>query len=164
MSNHDDEQDESVGPTSNSFWDIGNYKRVLERMDGAPRLCDELQKMLLERAELHAQFERNLRAWKKKWTDNLEKSIEYGTTKLALKQILEEADGAADVHMDCREKLTAAICPSISGWKKEHYHKSKFNWRETKLAEDGFERSQKPWMKRVQRVSSRIRDYESLAF
>jgi len=37
---------------------------------------------------------------------------------------------------------------SISTWKSENYHKSLLSWKETKQAEDGFSKAQKPWAKK----------------
>lgn len=146
--------DEEVSATTNSFWDVGNYRKVLERMDNGAKLCDDLHRLLTERAEIELKYAKALKVWKKRWDELVEKGPDYGTTEVAWQASLNSAERLGDIHAEHKEKITNDILPQIVQWKKDHYHKSMLSWRETKTAEDGFERAQKPWAKRLGKVRS----------
>ena len=65
---------------------------------------------------------------------------------------LVESERLASMHLRMRENLMSQVHASIAQWKMDHYHKSFFSWKETKTAEDGFEKSQRPWTKRLVKV------------
>lgn len=71
MSHHSDDQLLQAG--SDSFWDPGNYKRTAKRIDDGYRLCQELQQLIQERAEIEKGYAKNLKAWAKKWGELIEK-------------------------------------------------------------------------------------------
>lgn len=144
--------EEEVSAMTNSFWDVGNYRRVLERMDNGAKLCDDLHRMLQERADIELKYAKSLKVWKKRWEELVEKGPDYASTEKAWQATLTNAEQVADIHAECKEKLMNEVMPQITQWKKEHYHKSVLNWKETKVAEDGFERAQKPWEKRLGKV------------
>ena len=148
------EGDEEVSASTNSFWDVGNYRKVLERMDNGARLCDDLHRMLQERSEIELKYAKSLKIWKKRWEEIVDKGPDYGTSEKAWVASLTAAESIADIHAECKDKITTDVMPQIVQWKKEHYHKSLMSWKETKTAEDGFERAQKPWEKRLGKVSS----------
>ena len=52
---------------TNSFWDVGNYKRTVKRIDDGARLCDDFMKLTAERAEIEAKYANKLKVWAKKW-------------------------------------------------------------------------------------------------
>ena len=41
---------------SDSFWDVGNFKRTVKRIDDGAKLCDEFMKLVTERAEIEAKY------------------------------------------------------------------------------------------------------------
>ena len=67
---------------TDSFWDIGNYKRVVKRTDDGARLCSDFIKMVQERADIEAKYVKNLQHWSKKWEDLVSKGPEYGSLEV----------------------------------------------------------------------------------
>ena len=137
---------------SDSFWDVGNFKRTVKRIDDGAKLCDEFMKLVTERAEIEAKYALKLKAWSKKWEECIRNGPEYGTMEAAMRGTVSEAESRAEVHMLCRDKLLEEVHESIKKWKNENYHKGIFQWKETKEADEGFARAQKPWAKRLAKV------------
>ena len=71
MSMHSDEN--ALVPTSDSFWEPGNYKRTTKRTEDGNKLCDDLMKLVQERAEIEKSYAKSLKSWSKKWNDLIEK-------------------------------------------------------------------------------------------
>lgn len=71
MSHHSDDQLLQAG--SDSFWEPGNYKRTAKRINDGCSLCQELQTLIQERAEIEKGYAKNLKAWAKKWGELIEK-------------------------------------------------------------------------------------------
>lgn len=138
--------------TSDSFWDVGNFKRTVKRIDDGAKLCDEFMKLVAERAEIEAKYAMKLKAWSKKWEESIRNGPEYGTMEEAMRGCAGEAESRAEIHMLCRDKLFEEVYETIKKWKNENYHKGIFQWKETKEAEEGFSRAQKPWAKRLAKV------------
>lgn len=63
--------------------------------------------------------------------------------------IMVEGEQLADIHYELREKLTNDVCQSVYQWKKDNYHKSLMSYKEVKNAEDGFNKAQKPWSRKL---------------
>lgn len=137
---------------TDSFWDIGNYKRVVKRIDDGARLCSDFVKMAQERADIEAKYVKNLQHWARKWDDLVSKGPEYGTLEVGWKATLKEAVKLADIHVEIHRKIQDEIIESIQSWKSQNYHKSLMHLKETKKADDGFARAQKPWAKRLQKT------------
>ena len=138
------EENLDVVASTQSFWDIGNYRKVVKRVDDSARLTVDLLKMLQERAEIEAKYTKHLNQWSKKWEDSIGKGPEYGTIESACKGVCLEAARLASIHEECQKKLDD-ITRRLSDWKSDHYHKSLGSWKETKKAEEGFHKAQKPW-------------------
>ena len=51
--------------------DVGNYKPVLKRIQAAPKRCDELVKMMHERAKIEKSYAKELAAFADKWEDKV---------------------------------------------------------------------------------------------
>ena len=49
------------------FIHVGNYKKTVKRIDDGAIMCDELLRMVGERAEIEAKYARKLTAWEEKW-------------------------------------------------------------------------------------------------
>ena len=62
--------------------------------------------------------------------------------------ITTEADQLAEVHGELQIRLGNQVHGSVQQWKSANYHKSLLSWKETKTAEEGFSKAQKPWAKR----------------
>ena len=134
---------------SDSFWDLGNYKKVVKRIDDGARLCGDMVKMAQERAEIEAKYARHLQTWAKKWEDIVSKGPEYGTMEAGWKAAFKGASRMAEVHSEMCRKIHDDIMESIQSWKNENFHKSLMALKESKKAEDHFAKAQKPWEKRL---------------
>lgn len=75
MSLHSD--DNALSPGSDSFWELGNFKRTTKRTEDGHKLCDDLMKLVLERSEIEKGYAKSLKAWSKKWNDLIEKGMIY---------------------------------------------------------------------------------------
>ena len=148
---------------TDSFWDIGNYKRVVKRIDEGARLCSDFVKMAQERAEIESKYVKHLQHWAKKWEDLVMKGPEYGSVEIGWKATLKEATRIADVHVEIHRKIQDEIMESVQNWKSQHYHKSLMHLKETKKADDGFLRAQKPWVKRLQKTRRSKKVYHHAA-
>ena len=105
----------------------------MKRVDDGAIVCDEIHRMVSERAEIEAKYARKLTAWEEKWKRQTENGPMYATMKNALLGVLSEAGGRAKVHMDSYSKLHNQVLESIKQWKNEEYHKNFMgNWKETK--------------------------------
>ena len=137
---------------TDSFWDIGNYKRVVKRIDDGARLCSDFVKMAQERADIEAKYVKHLQQWARKWDDLVTKGPEYGSLEIGWKASLKEATKLAEVHLEIQRKIMDEIIESVQSWRSQKYHKSFVNLKETKKAEDSFARAQKPWTKRLEKL------------
>lgn len=144
---------------SESFWDIGNYKKVVKRIDDGARLCGDLVKMAQERAEIEAKYARSLQTWFKKWEDITSKGPEYGSLEAGWKAAFRGASRIAEVHSEMCRKIQEDIVDSIQVWKNEHFHKSLMTLKESKKAEEYFARAQKPWEKRLAKSNRCKKNY-----
>lgn len=147
--------------SSDSFWDVGNFKRTVKRIDDGAKLCDEFMKLVTERAEIEAKYALKLKAWSKKWEECIKSGPEYGTMEAAMRGSVTEAESRAEIHMLCRDKLVGEVHESIKKWKNETFHKGIFQWKETKEADEGFGKAQKPWAKRLAKVERAKKAYHN---
>lgn len=60
-----------------------------------------------------------------------------------------EGEHLADIHFELKEKLINEVYQRVNQWKKDHYHKSLMSYKEVKNAEEGFNKAQKPWARRL---------------
>lgn len=68
--------------------------------------------------------------------------------KIAWLNITTEADQLAEIHGELQIRLANQVQGNVQKWKVANYHKSMLSWKETKNAEEGFSKAQKPWAKR----------------
>jgi len=159
MSHHSD--DNMLIATSDSFWEPGNYKKTIKRIDDGYKLCSDLIALITERAEIEKQYVKNLKAFSKKWNDLIEKGPEYGTTEAAWKSVLGEAERRCDVHNKVKNSLNEDIVAKIKQWQRENYHKSMMHIKEKKDMEEAFKKAQKPWVKLLQKVEKAKIEYHT---
>lgn len=150
-------------PKSNSFWDIGNYRKVVKRIEDGLRLCNDLVKMTQEKAEIESKYAKNLQNWSKKWEDTIVKGPEYGSLEVGWKANLYESVQMADIHMRISKRISDEVVERIVSWKNGHFHKSIVNLKETKRAEDGFSAAQKPWSKELFKCEKAKKEYHQSA-
>merc|ERR1712048_424215 len=103
-----------------SFWEIGQYKRTVQRIEHGDRQCNEMIKFIQERAEVEDLYYRKLREWQMRWARNLEKSTEYNTALLGWKSMLNEAENMGNLHLSIKDSLHAEM-ENIKNFKKENY-------------------------------------------
>ena len=105
----------------------------MKRVDDGVIICDDIFRMISERAEIEAKYARKLTAWEEKWKKQTENGPLYATMKNAMLGILMEAGNRAKIHMDSYGKLQNQVLETIKQWKNETYHKNFMgNWKETK--------------------------------
>ena len=96
-------------PKTDSFWDIGNYRRVVKRIDDGMRLCTDFMKMAQERAEIESRYAKSLQHWAKKWEEMIGKGPEYGSVEVGWKASLQESVKIADMHVEISQKLSDEV-------------------------------------------------------
>ena len=143
------EEDLLADGETDSFWDIGNYKRVVKRVDDGARLCGDFVKMAQERADIEAKYSKHLSQWARKWEELLSKGPEYGSLEVSWKAVTTEASKLSDVHGQIHRQIQDEIVDGMQEWKSQHYRKHLIHLKESKKAEDGFAQAQKPWAKRL---------------
>nr|XP_045595939.1 protein kinase C and casein kinase substrate in neurons protein 1-like isoform X5 [Procambarus clarkii] len=160
MSHHSDEN--AIYTSTDSFWEVGNYKRTTKRIEDGNRLCDDLMKLVSERAEIEKMYAKSLKEWAKKWNNIIEKGPEYGTTEAAWKGVLMEAEQRCDLHMRVKENLINEVHSNVKQWQRDNYHKSMMGQlKEKKDIEDMFKKAQKPWSKLFEKVNKSRTDYHN---
>lgn len=64
-----------------------------------------------------------------------------------------EAEKVSELHMEVKAALMAEDYEKLKNWQKDAYHKQMIGgFKETKEAEDGFRKAQKPWAKKLKEV------------
>lgn len=68
---------------------------------------------------------------------------------------MSEAEKVSELHLEVKASLMNEDFEKIKNWQKEAFHKQMMGgFKETKEAEDGFRKAQKPWAKKLKEVLS----------
>jgi hypothetical protein len=69
--------------------------------------------------------------------------------------VMSEAEKVSELHLEVKASLMNEDFEKIKNWQKEAFHKQMMGgFKETKEAEDGFRKAQKPWAKKLKEVPS----------
>lgn len=78
---------------------------------------------------------------------------QYGTVERAWCALMTESEKVSDLHMEIKGVLMSEDFEKVKNWQKDAYHKQMIGGlKETKEAEDGFRKAQKPWAKKLKEV------------
>uniref|UniRef100_A0A8C7SYG5 Protein kinase C and casein kinase substrate in neurons 1 n=1 Tax=Oncorhynchus mykiss TaxID=8022 RepID=A0A8C7SYG5_ONCMY len=160
MSGSYDESAATADDAMDSFWEVGNYKRAVKRIDDGHRLCNDLMGCLQERAKIEKAYGDQLTAWSKRWRQLIEKGPQYGTVERAWLGVMTEAEKVSELHQEVKNGLLNEDLEKVKNWQKEAYHKQMIGgFKEAKEADEGFKKAQKPWAKKLKEMETAKKTY-----
>lgn len=146
--------------TTDSFWEVGNYKRTVKRIDDGHRLCNDLMSCIQDRAKIEKAYSQQLTDWAKRWRQLVERGPQYGSVERAWMAMMNETDKVSELHQDIKNMLINVDLEKVKNWQKDSYHKQIMgSFKETKEAEEGFRKAQKPWAKKLKEVETTKKAY-----
>lgn len=67
--------------------------------------------------------------------------------------VMAEAEKVSELHQEVKNNLVSEDFEKVKNWQKDSYHKQMMGgFKETKEAEEGFKKAQKPWAKKLKEV------------
>lgn len=85
---------------------------------------------------------------------------QYGSVERAWLAVMTEADKVSELHQEVKNGLLNEDLEKVKNWQKDTYHKQMMGgFKETKEADEGFKKAQKPWAKKLKEVSGRERPH-----
>ncbi|XP_030231372.1 protein kinase C and casein kinase substrate in neurons protein 1 isoform X1 [Gadus morhua] len=158
---YDDTASQEEG-SSDSFWEVGNYKRTVKRTDDGHRLCNDLMNCVQERAKIEKAYSTQLTDWSKRWRQLVDKGPQYGTVERAWTALMVEAEKVSELHQDIRNRLMSEDFEKVKTWQKDSYHKQMMGgFKESKETDEGFKKAQKPWAKRLKELEAAKKNYHA---
>ncbi|XP_060925144.1 protein kinase C and casein kinase substrate in neurons protein 1 [Limanda limanda] len=146
--------------TTDSFWEVGNYKRSVKRIDDGHRLCNDVMSCIQERAKIEKAYAQQLTEWSKRWRQLVDKGPQYGTVERAWMAVMTEAEKVSELHQDVKNHLINEDFEKVKNWQKDSYHKQMMGgFKETKEADEGFKKAQKPWAKKLKELEASKKTY-----
>lgn len=78
---------------------------------------------------------------------------QYGTLERAWVALMIEAEKVSELHQEVKGNLINEDFEKLKNWQKDSYHKQMMGgFKETKEADEGFRKAQKPWAKKLKEV------------
>ncbi|KAM3878551.1 protein kinase C and casein kinase substrate in neurons protein 1 [Diretmus argenteus] len=146
--------------TTDSFWEVGHYKRAVKRIDDGHRLCNDLMNCIQERAKIEKAYAQQLTDWSKRWRQLVEKGPQYGTVERAWMAVMTETEKVSELHQEVRNNMINEDFEKVKNWQKDSYHKQMMGgFKETKEADEGFKKAQKPWAKKLKELEAAKKSY-----
>lgn len=152
--------DEPGEATSDSFYEIGQFKRTVSRIDNGHKQCDELASFIKERAAIEEQYCKMIKAWGAKYTKVLEKGSCYHTLQEAWSSMIRASEKIAEMHSSIAAEVMKTDVEKVKQWKKSNYHNLTLGGlKESKIGNDEFSKAQKPWAKVYKKVADTKKSY-----
>ncbi|XP_026533282.1 protein kinase C and casein kinase substrate in neurons protein 2-like isoform X1 [Notechis scutatus] len=140
-------------PTTNSFWMPNHYQNTVKRLDDGYRVCDQIVACFQERAKIERNYALMIDEWTRKWRPLVDAGPAYGTLLHAWQAFLGASERLSRLHMEMQRALVSEDAGRIRSWQHDSYHRKLFGgFKEACELENGFQRAQKPWTKKLKKA------------